>query len=521
MIPVLAAAQMREVDRHAIEDAGIPGRVLMEHAGRALAKKAREARRGGESVAVVCGPGNNGGDGFVAARFLAHWGVPVRVFVACDAARIRGDAAGAYDSAVRTGVPIEATDDGADLAARLSGHGLLVDCLLGTGSGGAPRGRVASLVEAMNGSGVDILACDMPTGVDADSGAVPGVAIRAAHTLTIGYPKVGLLLHPGADHVGELSTADIGFPRGVALSLPPAAFLVEAGDAASRIPARPTDGHKGTFGRALVLAGSVGITGAASLAAEAALRSGAGLVTVATAASAQPTVAAAVREATTLALAETPDGAASAEAEQAIRQQVRDCQALAIGPGLGQAGPTAQLVRALLRDPVGLPPGMVLDADGLNVVASLPESGIRFPPGSVITPHPGEMARLLASTVADVQSRRIGAARDLALEMSITVVLKGAPTVIAGPDGTVYLNPTGNPGMATGGSGDVLTGLLTGLVAQGVAPTDAAILGVYTHGLAGDLAAADLGRAMLAGDILRSIPQALMQLEGAQLDGAR
>ena len=271
MIPVLTAAQMREVDRHAIQDAGLPGRVLMEHAGRALAEKARQARRGGESVAVVCGPGNNGGDGFVAARFLAHWGVPVRVFLACDAAGIGGDAAGAYESAVRTGVPMAAAEDGADFAARLSGHGLLVDCLLGTGSSGAPRGRVASLVDAMNASGVDVLACDMPTGVDADTGAVPGAAIRAAHTLTIGYPKVGLLLHPGAHHVGELCTADIGFPRGLAPSLPPAAFLVEPGDAASRIPGRPTDGHKGTFGRALVVAGSVGMTGAACLAAEAVL----------------------------------------------------------------------------------------------------------------------------------------------------------------------------------------------------------------------------------------------------------
>ena len=515
MIPVLTASQMREVDRHAIEDVGIPGRVLMEHAGRALAEHARRMCPGATPIAVLCGPGNNGGDGFVAARFLAHWGAPTRVFVACDPDRIRGHAAEAHDSAVRAGVSIETLADGADLTARLSAHGLLVDCLLGTGSGGTPRQPMASVVDAMNRRGADILSCDLPTGVDADTGAVPGVAIRATRTLAIGYPKVGLLLHPGAGQAGELHTADIGFPRGHAPSLPPEAFLVEAADAASRVPSRAADGHKGTCGRVLVVAGCVGVTGAAGLAAEAVLRAGAGLVTVATAASAQPTVAAAVPEATTTGLSEAPGGTVSAQAEGSVRGIAGGCQAIAIGPGLGQSDGATQLVRGLLDDPGSLPPGIVVDADALNVVSPLRHTGVRFPPGSVLTPHPGEMARLLGSTVADVQQRRIGAARDLAMDQAVTVVLKGAPTVIAAPDGTVYLNPTGNPGMATGGSGDVLTGVLAGLLAQGVRPTDAAILGVYTHGLAGDLAAAELGRAMLAGDILRAIPHALTQLERA------
>ena len=519
MIPVLTAAQMREVDRHAIEDAGIPGRALMEHAGKALAERARERTNG--PVAVLCGGGNNGGDGYVAARFLSHWGLDTRTYMTREPCHLRGDAAGAYESLVRTGSdPVVLASENAGALDELSEAGLLVDCLLGIGSSGAPRASMARLIDAMNASGADILACDLPSGVDADTGATPGACVHADETLTIGYPKPGLLLGSGADQTGSLDVANIGFPRARALALPPHAYLLEARDAAALLPRRPKPAHKGTFGRALVVAGSVGMTGAAGLAVEAALRAGAGTASVATAASARASVATAAPEATTHPLPETTDGRIARAAEDDARRLAAACNALAVGPGLGQDAETAAFVRSLVGACGAPVEGLVLDADALNVLAPLASERPSLPDGCVITPHPGEMARLLGRTVADVQADRIGVARDLAEREAVTVVLKGAPTVVAQPNGTVYLNPTGNPGMATGGSGDVLTGLLAGLVAQGLTTEDAATLAVYAHGLAGDIAAREFGRGLIAGDILRAIPQALTQLERQQQDGA-
>jgi ADP-dependent NAD(P)H-hydrate dehydratase / NAD(P)H-hydrate epimerase len=519
MIPVLTVSQMREVDRHAIEDAGIPGRALMEHAGRALAERAHELTNG--SVAVVCGAGNNGGDGYVAARFLSHWGVETTTYMTRAPSLLSGDAAAAYDSLVRTGsTPVVLEADAAGLTDALRSAGVIVDCLLGIGSSGAPRAPMAQVIDAMNDSGAAILACDVPSGVDANTGATVGACVHAAETLTIGYPKPGLLLGAGADCTGRLRIADIGFPRARALELGPHAYVLEREDAVALLPSRPRAAHKGTFGRALIIAGSVGMTGAAGLAVEAALRAGAGTATLATAASARATIAASVPEATTHPLAETGSGAIAAAAEDDVRRLASGCNALAVGPGLGQDAETADFVRSLVDSFDGLPPGVVFDADALNALSPLAQRDIRLPAGCVITPHPGEMARLLGCTVADVEADRIGVARNLATSHAITVVLKGAPTVIGAPDGTAYLNPTGNPGMATGGSGDVLTGLLAGLVAQGLAPTDAAVLGVYAHGLAGDVAAKEFGRGLVAGDILRAIPTALMQLERHQQDGA-
>ena len=519
MIPVLTASQMREVDRHAIEDAGIPGRALMEHAGKALAERARELADG--PVAVVCGAGNNGGDGYVAARFLTHWGVATRTYMTREPTSLRGEAAAAYDSLVRTGsTPSELDPDDPNLVYTFSGATLLVDCLLGTGATGAPREPIARVIDAMSASLVNTLACDVPSGVDADTGATPGAAVRAIETLAIGYPKPGLLLGSGADHAGALRIADIGFPRARAIELGPHAYLLEREDAVARLPRRPRGAHKGTFGRALVIAGSVGMTGAAGLTVEAALRVGAGTASVATPASARATVAATVSEATTHPLAETADGKVAAAAEDEARRLSSGCSALAIGPGLGQGEEIRSFVRGMVRGPDGLPPGAILDADALNALAPLTHKGVSLPAGCVITPHPGEMARLLGCAVADVEADRIGVARDLAASERVTVVLKGAPTVIAAADGTAYINPTGNPGMATGGSGDVLTGVLVGLVAQGLTPTDAAVLGCYAHGMAGDIAARESGRGLIAGDILRAIPMALMQLERHQQDGA-
>lgn len=505
---------MRDVDRRAITDARIPSRVLMEHAGKMLADGARTRVRRGGHVSLVCGSGANGGDGLVAARFLDHWGYGARVFLACEPSRLAGAAAEAYDTATRCGLDVRRLDPATDgFAEALRDCDLLVDCLLGTGAHGPPRPAYARIIEQMNASGVEVLACDLPSGVDGDSGEVAGAAIRATETLTIGHLKAGLLLYPGAAHAGVVRVADIGFPLEYTGDLVPATYALEAGDAAARLPARPMDGHKGTFGRALLLAGSVGMTGAAALAAEAVLRSGAGLVTVATAVSARETVAAAIPEATTLPLPETTSGSAASAAIDAILNAVSGCRAFGLGPGLSTADQTEDLVRALVNHAEAAGPPMVLDADALNAISPLVESGVSLPVGAILTPHPGEMARLLGCSVPYVQAQRVDTAREMATAHGVTVVLKGAPTVIAAPDGEVYFNTTGNPGMGTGGSGDVLTGLVAGLLAQGLEPVDAAILGVYAHGLAGDIAARDLGRGLLAGDILRAIPQALLTLD--------
>ncbi len=512
---VVNASQMREADRRTIEEIGIPSAVLMENAGRRVvsAMEAAFDALPATRVAVLAGRGNNGGDGFVVARVLWQAGVDVQVYVIGPTAGVSGDARLNLDILGRLGIGVIEVLAASDWEAHridLLRRDIVVDALFGTGLKSPLEGLAAAIARDLNAGGTPVVAVDLPSGLSADDPALIGPVIEATLTVTFGAPKLPLMLPPGEDAAGSVVVADIGIPRTVIDELPgPRIEAVSAGDLRPFAGARARDAHKGHFGHALILAGSRGRTGAAHLGAVAALRSGAGLATVATPASCLPIVASMGAEYMTLALEEQADGTASREAAAAVLAGAYDVYAA--GPGLGTGPDQQALVLALLERAVK---PLVLDADALTVLSGRPDA-LRGAPARpvVITPHPGEMARLTGMSAPDVQRNRIDTARDFATSRHAYVILKGYRTIVATPEGVVYINPTGNPGMATGGSGDVLTGMVAGWLAQGVGPTAACLLAVYLHGAAGDLAAAALGEAaMTAGDIVAHLGAAALAL---------
>jgi NAD(P)H-hydrate epimerase len=509
--PVFSGEAMRRLDRRASEELGIPGPVLMENAGRAAAEAILAAladfglTRRGLRVLIVCGKGGNGGDGFVVARRLKRAGARPRVLLAAPPEEVRGDAAVKLGELERAGLRVRSIEDDAAIDSALAGADLVVDALLGTGTRGAPAPLMARLIERVNASGRPVVALDVPSGLSADAQPPVGPVIRARLTVTFAALKRGLVAGAGAVNAGRVVVVPIGIPdadvaRGTDV------FLSEAADIAPHFPARPREAHKGTFGHLLIVAGSRGKTGAAALAATAALRSGAGLVTVATAASQQPIVAGLVLEAMTEALPETAALSIGIKAREAAFDLAATRDAVAVGPGLGLDGETAEVARVLARK---LPRPLVIDADALTALVGH-TTLLRDAPGPrCLTPHPGEMARLLGVTVADVQRDRITAARDFATSHRVHLVLKGQTSVVASPDGRVILNPTGNPGMASGGTGDVLTGMVGAFLARGLAPDAALMAAVYLHGAAGDLAAARVGEeSLIARDVIAALPEA-------------
>ncbi|HET9491704.1 MAG TPA: NAD(P)H-hydrate dehydratase [Methylomirabilota bacterium] len=515
MLPVFTAEEMRRLDRRAIAELGIPSAVLMENAGRgagrailAVAPALGVGRRA--RVAVVCGKGGNAGDGFVVARWLKARGLRPEVWLAFPPDEIAGDAALKLTALRRSGGRPALVTDVARLVDALRGVDLVVDALLGTGARGAPEAPIAAIIGAMNAAGRPIVALDVPSGLPADGGPPAGPAVRATLTVTFAGLKQGLVTGPGVDFAGRVEVVDIGVPaaevgRGVST------FLLEASDVARQLPPRSRSAHKGTLGHVLIVAGSLGKTGAAALAAGGALRSGAGLVTVATAASQQPVVAGLVLEAMTAALPETAAHSVALKAVDAIAELAAGRDAVAIGPGLGLDADTQALARELVRT-LTIP--VVVDADALTALAGHLDALDTAPAARCLTPHPGEMARLLGATVTEVERDRVGVARRLASEHRAWVVLKGAGSLVAAPSGEVYINPTGNPGMASGGTGDVLTGMAGALLARGLPPVAALQTAVYVHGRAGDLAAARLGQeALIAGDLVTALPEALVELQ--------
>ena len=518
MRPVFTADEMRAVDRRAITELGIPGVTLMENAGRgaadvvaAMLRTLGSRGRRTAPVAVVCGKGGNGGDGFVLARALQRRGVRSRVLLAFPPAEVHGDAALKFCALRRAGIPARVIDDEGALRTALAEASIVVDALLGIGARGAPSGPVARAIEAINRAGRPVVALDVPSGIDADGGPPAGPAVRASVTVTFAGLKRGLLVFPGAGYAGDVRVVPIGVPA-AEVSRSITTFLLEAGDVAPHFPPRARDAHKGTYGHLLVVAGSIGKTGAAALAAMAAMRSGSGLVTVATPESQQPIVAGLAREPMTAPLPETPAGTLALAAHDALVHLGLARDAVAIGPGLGLEAQTQEVVRRLARD---LARPMAIDADGLTALAGhlhlLREA--RGP--RCLTPHPGEMARMLGVKVEDVQRDRIETVRAFSSRYRVHCVLKGATSVIGAPDGRVFLNPTGNPGMASGGTGDVLTGILGGFLARGMDACAALCAAVYIHGLAGDLAAARVGEeALVASDVVEALPQAFGALAG-------
>ena len=513
---VLNAAQMRDADRQTIDDIGIPSMVLMENAGRQVVA-ALEAAYGDlaeRHVAVLCGPGSNGGDGFVVARTLHQRGVEVLVFVVATMAAIKGDARLNVEILGRLGLTVvEISDEQAwDLHfSEISQCDLIVDAIFGTGLKSPLAGMMETVAADVNASGIPVIAIDMPTGLSADHAEPIGECIRAGMTVTLAAPKLPLVLPPGEAHAGSIVVADIGIPPEVIDSLAgPRLELLTREAMREIIQPRESDSHKGDYGHVLIVAGSRGKTGAAHLAAVGALRSGAGLVSLATPLSSQPIVAAMGAEYMTVPLEETADGKVAAGALESILEIEEDV--IAVGPGLGTGPDVTVFVQELVARSES---PLVLDADALNALATDPDR-LMTAAGSrpiIITPHPGEMSRLANTTVDEVQAHRVDVARDFAVQHQIYVVLKGYRTLIATPEGKVFINPLGNPGMATGGTGDVLTGVIAGWLAQLLDAEAACKIAVYLHGLAGDLTEADEGEvAMTAADLAAHLGDAVLDL---------
>jgi len=516
---VATTGQIREIDRLAIEEWGLPGPVLMENAGRGCAEQAQrmldascKARERGK-VVVVCGKGNNGGDGFVAARYLHKWGHQVEVILACPQDEVRGDARIHLDVLARTEVPVLRVLKPAQVAEaeRVLGEAeIIVDALLGTGVTGKVEGIYAELIEAVNAAPGKRLAVDIPSGLEADTGRPGGTSVRADVTVTMGLPKLGLYLGKGPDYTGEVVVQDLGIPRECQEQVTIETELLTKSAAARMLPRRARTAHKGDAGKVYIAAGSVGMTGAACLAADSALKVGAGLVYLGVPASLNPIFETKLTEVITIPLRESPEQALDLAAAPDIEERMATVEATAVGPGMSRAPRSCQLARKLMAE-VKRP--MVVDADGLFALVDNLEILKSAPAARILTPHVGEMARLLGKPTEEVLFNSATLGREFAREYGIVLVLKQARTLVCEPSGRVFINPTGNPGMATAGSGDVLTGLIVGLLAQGLEVSQAAACAVYVHGLAGDLAAIRLGEASVtAGAILNEVPEALRAL---------
>lgn len=518
---ILTGEQMRSADRHAIEALGIPSLELMEAAGSGIAgellRSEPDLRK--KTVTVVCGKGNNGGDGLVIARHLAVAGVPVQAIVLADPEALSPDAAVNLERARGESLDLECATDEIGwkrCLEKIPAGAVVVDALLGTGIRGAVYGLTARVIEDLTREGFDIVAVDLPSGLDADSHQVVGPAITARVTYTLCRPKPALIFPPAARHAGEWRTIPIGIPdESVAMQASNMTWQ-DAASVRGLLPARAHDAHKGKFGHVLVVAGGPGRAGAAVLTARGALRSGAGLVTVACPASIRAEIAVQQAEVMTEALLESSEGWLSAGSAARVQDLLGTRDTLAIGPGLGTDPETAKAVRLLA---ISARRGAVIDADGLNALALDPESLLTLREAAaprILTPHPGEAARLLRVTTHEVQADRLAAARTLAERSGAVVVLKGNRTLVVKTDGAVAVNASGNPGMATAGSGDVLTGVVAALLARGLEPFDAARLGVFLHGDAGDRAAQRLGPdAMIASDILTDLSAAFVAHTGA------
>ena len=510
---LVTAKEMKALDVQAQNDYAMPGILLMDNAAQAVAEAVHEALTAleGERVVIFCGGGNNGGDGLGAARWLQSYGVSVRAFVvgaALDA--VQGDAALELAMFTKAGGRVEAlsTEDDwvlAELAA--SKADVLVDALLGTGFHGELEGDVLRACELLNKSEKYILAVDIPTGVNADNGAVCEQAVRADHTVTMALVKTGLLLYPGREYCGDIELADISMPVKLVEEYKSDKYRLTDEIVRELLPLRKANAHKGDAGRVVICAGSPGYTGAAALASDAAVKAGAGLVSLYTPLSSRDVLAIKLTEVMVHGLLERMPGILGGGAASDVASSAEAADVLAIGPGLGTSESTQEAVRTILQK---ITTPVVIDADALTALAGHTEILAAMQAQKVLTPHPGEMARLTGLEIAEIEADRINVAKKYAAQWQAIVVLKGAPTVIGCPNGTVYVNSTGNSSLATGGSGDVLTGIIAGLAAQEISLQEAAICGVYLHGLAAELTGIDIGLA--AGELAALLPQAREQV---------
>ncbi len=509
MRPILSPAQAAELDR-ASQARGIAAVDLMERAGREVARVAASVAGGvyGRRAVVVCGKGNNGGDGLVAARYLSRWGVRVTVLALEDLRDLREPAATNVARLAGTDVRVRPFSR-SSLARELARADVAIDAIFGTGFRGMPEEEWAAAIDGLDEGGAPVVAVDVPSGVNGETGAVEGEAVWADVTVTFGALKTGVALLPGAERAGVVEVVDIGFPPDL---LESDLWLVEASDVAAVLPTRDLETHKRETGVVVVVGGSRSMTGAVCLAAAAAARVGAGLVRVAVPGGILPVVQSLVREATFVPLPETEEGTVSRAAADALAEPLATADAVALGPGMSRHEETASWIRETVH---GSPIPMVLDADGLNAFAGRASELAARRSDLVLTPHAGEFARIVGVGSRDVGADRVGHVRALAAGSEATVLLKGTRTLVGTPEGHVRVNPTGGPYLATGGTGDVLTGAIAGLLARGLPPVDAASAGAFLHGRAGALAASRTGEATTAGDVLDHLALALREVHGA------
>ncbi|MGI6668383.1 MAG: NAD(P)H-hydrate dehydratase [Acetivibrionales bacterium] len=518
---VVTPAQMNAIDSCAINEYGIPSLLLMENAAAAVANEASSMMGGafGKTVTIIAGRGNNGGDAFAAARLLYSKGAHVRVYLVGTKDGISGDALVNMGILERIGIHVEELSEagGPDeesgfgkLSADIRSSCMIIDGIFGTGLSRNIDGIAGTAVEMMNISGKPILSVDIPSGINGADGNIMGVCVKADATVTFCMPKLGLVLHPGCEYTGRLKIADIGIPPGAIAKQRILTELTDRVTVLRLIPARKPESNKGDYGRVFIVTGSTGMTGSGCLASLAALRTGAGLVYAGVPESLAGIYGSALAEPVLLPLRDAGTGILSEECAEQVITHMEKMDVVAVGPGLTASESIRRIVEKIVANSK-VP--LVLDADALNAISGNTEILEKLKTDAVITPHPGEMARLTGLDTAGVQRDRLGVAAKFAAKYGVTVVLKGNRTVIAQPDGRIHVNPTGNAGMATAGSGDVLTGVIAGLIAQGVPAADAAVAGVYLHGLAGDKAAGETGmHGMLAGDILGCLPPVIKEL---------
>lgn len=515
---------MKELDRRAETEYGVKPLVLMENAGRGVADVVGALCKalGGARVAVVAGSGNNGGDGFVAARHLENSGHDVTVYSIADVADIKGEAGA--NARIWTGsggetITIKTAKEFTSKASALKHADVIVDCLLGTGLSSDVKGFYATIIDFINSLEKPVVAVDVPSGIDASSGKVLGSAVHAEVTATMALAKLGLFVNRGKEYAGRVEVIDIGMPRVLLREARTGWELIDRALVGRLIKPRADDSHKGSYGHVVVLAGSPGKTGAAYMTAVGAMRAGAGLTTVGLPESLNPVMEAKTTEVMTYPLAETDGKTLGVCSYGQTERLLGGKDAVVIGPGIGVSDMLPFIVKVVKRaSEIGIP--VVIDADGLNALDGQVEVIKGCGSNVVLTPHPGEMARLLGTTTARVQADRLSSALELTERSGCTVVLKGAGTIITSPAGTQgngnepgYINPTGNPGMATAGTGDVLAGMMGGLIAQGLSIVDASVAAVFIHGLAGDEVAKDRGIAgIIATDILNAVPAIMNSL---------
>jgi hydroxyethylthiazole kinase-like uncharacterized protein yjeF len=516
-VKLVTANQMQYLDQVTIEECGIPGIVLMENAGRGaaelLVRYFPEVRR--EGVAILAGRGNNGGDGFVIARHLKNWGIRAKVYLLSSRDNVHDDARTNLQIWLNMGgemVELPTRGDFNRAKGYLMDVCLIVDAILGTGLNSEVKGYLKDVISFINTLPQPVLAVDIPSGIDATGGKILGVAIRATLTATFGLAKIGQVIYPGVSYVGKLEVVDIGIPRSIIDNIAIKTHLMDYNELdASLLSSRPIQTHKGDYGHLLVISGSPGKTGAATMVCQGALRIGTGLVTLGIPATLNPILEVKLTEAMTEPLPDLATGYLSTESLVRIKDLLEEKTALALGPGISTQPHIQELILELLPQ-IKVP--MVIDADAITALALRREVLKECKSPIVLTPHPGEMARLMGTTTKVIQDDRMGVAKDFADSYGCIVVLKGNRTVIASPQGEIYINPSGNPGMASGGTGDVLTGMIGGLLAQGISPLEASKWGVYLHGLAGDIAREKVGEIpLIASDIINHIPSALKEIK--------